>query len=256
MKEKLVNELLNYFINENNIVDITIPNSYEEKRLLLRGIINMREPKKLNNEIIKKENSLLQLELKEKDIINVNEFNNKVCIYKGDITKLKCDCIVNACNKYLLGCFIPNHSCIDNQIHTYAGINLRLKCNEIMNNETLENGKVILTKGYNLPCKYIIHTVGPQVFGNVTKQNQIDLKNCYINSLKLAKKNNIKSIAFPCISTGLYGYPKQEAAVISYNAIMNYLKNNNEFFDKIIFNVFTNEDKEIYEQLFKDKKIN
>lgn len=256
MKEKLVNELIEYFINESNYTGVDIPNNYEEKRKLLRGLINIREPITLSEEILKKEDQLLQLELQEKEIVDVNTFKEKVSVYQGDITYLKTDAIVNACNEYLLGFFIPNHSCIDNQIHTYAGISLRLKCNEIMKGNTLDNGDVVLTKGYNLPCKYIIHTVGPKVNRTVTKKDKEDLRSCYINSLNLAKKNKIRSIVFPCISTGVYAYPKEEASSLAYTTVINYLKENDQYFDKIIFNVFTDQDKEIYERLFKNKRIN
>lgn len=252
MKEKIVDELLEYFIKEDKRLNVSIPDDYEDKRMLLRGIINIREPKAISEEILNLEDKLLELELKDKNIINAIDLDNKVSLYQGDITCIKCDAIVNACNEYLLGCFIPNHSCIDNQIHTYSGIRLRLKCNEIMNGNILNNGKVVLTDSYNLPCKYVIHTVGPQVYGSITKDNETDLKNCYINLLDISKKNNIRTIVFPCISTGVYGYPKEDAASIAYNTVVDYLKDNSKYFDKVVFNVFTDEDRGIYERLFKN----
>ena len=255
MKDKLVDELVKYFSLENERV-YKIPESYEGKRLFLRRLINIREAMPLDEEILEKEDNLLKLELKEKKLVKASDFKDKVSLYKGDIATIKCDAIVNACNEYLLGCFIPNHSCIDNQIHTFAGIRLRLKCNDIMKGDTLESGKVILTSGYNLPCKYIIHTVGPKVQGVLTKENEDELKACYVNSLELAKENNIRSIVFPCISTGVYRYPKDKAASLAYKTVKDYLKDNDKYFDKIIFNVFKDEDEMIYERLFEDKEIN
>lgn len=256
-KKTLINELLNYFLKEKeNFVTIEIPHTYTEQRKLLRGIINLREPAYIPLEILEKENHLLQLELKDKNITNVKELQGPIIIWQGDITTLKCDAIVNAGNEYLLGCFIPNHNCIDNQIHTFAGISLRIKCNDIMKGKTLNTGEVVLTEGYNLPCKYIIHTVGPQVHGKLTTQNKEDLKKCYLNSLKMAQKNNLRTVAFPCISTGVYSFPSKEAATIAFNTILEYLEKCPDSFDKIVFNVFTKEDKYIYDQLFRNYQIN
>ena len=252
MKEELVNKLLKYLMTEKyfNIEDLK--RDYSIKRRVLRGVINERQPLPISEDILKLEDKLLQEELKEKELIDVNSFKEQITLYQGDITTIKCDAIVNAGNEYLLGCFVPNHSCIDNQIHTYAGIRLRLKCNEIMQGSTLHNGEVVLTDGYNLPCKYVIHTVGPQVRNNITKENEKDLKKCYLNSLELAKKNNIRSIVFPCISTGFFGYPNKEAAILAFNTVNEYLKDNSKYFDHIVFNVFKDLDKEIYNKIKED----
>lgn len=247
MKEKIVDELLNYFIKEHTDYFMDIPKTYDEKRFLLRGLINIREPKKISQKVLNKESELLQLELKEKEVLDVQKFKEKIVIWKGDITTIRCEAIVNACNEYLLGCFIPNHTCIDNQIHTYAGISLRLKCHEIMQGKTLNNGKVIVTSGYNLPCKYIIHTVGPKIVGKVKPEDKRDLQNCYLNALKIAKEKHIRTIAFPCISTGVYGYPKKLAASVAIQTVKDYLKEDESSFDCIIFNVFTDEDYQIYQ---------
>ena len=255
-KEILVYKLLNYFLNENKVFqNYEVPNNYNDKRLFLRGIINLREPKPISEDILKLEDELLKKELEETeitDVKNIKEVEDKISVWQGNITTLKIDAIVNAGNSYLLGCFIPNHSCIDNIIHTRAGIRLRLTCNDIMKDREIETGNAIITKGYNLPSKYVIHTVGPIVQNTLTDQQIKDLEKCYISCLDFARKHNIKTIAFPCISTGLFHFPKDKASIIAVNTVRNYLKKYPSSFEKIVFNVFTREDKECYDRLFKN----
>ncbi|MBQ2640276.1 MAG: protein-ADP-ribose hydrolase [Bacilli bacterium] len=242
----LINELIR---EDNKLSNIEIPTSLEGKKELYRALRNIRNPKPINEEYLKLQDEYLQNEIKEKGITdekNISFNKNIISIWQGDITTLKCDVIVNACNEYLLGCFIPGHNCIDNAIHSFAGIELREECNDIMKGKTLPNGEVVLTSAYNLPSKYIIQTVGPKVSGIPTKQDIEDLRNCYFNSLELCKEKGLKTIAFPCISTGLYGFPKEDASEIAINTIKDYLKNNKNVFKHIIFNVFTDEDLEIY----------
>lgn len=166
-KEQLVDKLLDYFLTENERYEnIKRPENYTDKRLLLRKIINLREPYFISEDILKLEDKLLQLELKEKLLTNVKDlvpYKNQICIWFGDITTLKIDAIVNAGNSTLLGCFIPNHSCIDNAIHSNSGIRLRLACHKLMQGKHENVGKAKITKAYNLPSHYIIHTVGPQL---------------------------------------------------------------------------------------------
>ena len=242
--------LLNELIKEDNkLSNVEIPTSLEEKKELYRALRNIRNPKPISEEYLKVQDEYLQNEIREKGITDEKDilFNKDIIsIWQGDITTLKCDVIVNACNEYLLGCFVPGHKCIDNAIHSFAGIQLREECNNIMKGKTLPNGEVVLTKGYNLPSKYIIQTVGPQVSGTPTKQDIDDLRNCYYNSLELCKEKELKTIAFPCISTGLYGFPQDEASKIAINTIEEYLKNNKDVFEHIIFNVFKDEDLKIY----------
>lgn len=245
---------LNYLINElikedKKLNDIVIPDSEAEKKLLFRALCNIRNPKPISDKFLKVQDEYLKEELENKKITDAKEIIpifDKICLWKGDITTLKCDAIVNAGNEYLLGCFIPNHHCIDNAIHFYSGIQLRLRCNAIMQGRILSVGEVKLTPAYNLPSKYIIHTVGPIIYDEVEIKDKKDLANCYINSLEIAKMNNIRTIAFPCISTGEYNYPQEEACLIAVNTIEEYLKDNNSYFDKIIFNVFTDKDFEFY----------
>ena len=247
--------LIDYLIKENKDIDIkAIPQSINEKKRLYRSLCNIREPKPISKEYIKIENEFLKEENKKKKIIisnDIAEFTNykktQICLWKGDITTLKVDAIVNAANSQGLGCFIPCHKCIDNSIHSASGIELRLACNQIMKKiGILKTGKAFVTKGYNLPAKYVIHTVGPIIYENVTEKKMLNLKECYIKSLELAKENNIKTIAFPCISTGEFRFPKNLASIIAIQTIKEYLSTNEIYFEKIIFNVFLEEDYKIY----------
>ena len=255
-KEKIIDQLLAYFIQEDKkFASYPIPQNIEDKRLFLRGIINLRSPYPLSEEILRLEDQLLQLELKDKMVTDIKEIlpiEDKMCIWLGDITTLKIEAIVDACNSTLLGCFVPNHSCIDNQIHTFAGIRLRLACNEIMQGREEEVGSAKITSAYNLPSEYVIHTVGPIVLHGLTKQNRKDLESCYLSCLDIARKNHIRTIAFPCISTGLFCFPKDVASSIAINTVRNYLKKYPSAFDKIVFNVFTKEDKDYYDRLFEN----
>ena len=247
--------LIEYLINENNELDIKeIPQDLENKKRLYRSLCNIREPKQISEEYIKIENESLKEENKRKEIIDskdiksfINYKGTQICIWKGDITSLKIDAIVNAANSQGLGCFIPCHKCIDNAIHSASGVKLRLECNQIMQKiRTLQTGKAFITKGYNLPSKYVIHTVGPIIYENVEEKEMQELKECYINSLKLAKENSIKTIAFPCISTGEFKFPKELASKIAIKTIKDYLSTNEKYSEKIIFNVFSEEDYQIY----------
>lgn len=252
IKEELVDRLLDYFKMEDvGLRYLRIPRSYFEKRLLLRGIINCRYPFDINEDILKMEDQLLQLEYSEKEIVDVKDIipmKGKIGLWKGDITTLKIQAIVNAGNSSLLGCFIPNHSCIDNQIHTYAGMRLRLYCYDMMGGKEESVGCARLTLGYQLPCDYIIHTVGPVVDGELEEKEITELQNCYRASLDLALKHGIKTVAFLCISTGMFHFPRREASEIAIKTVSDYLEKYPDSFEKIIFNVYLEEDYEIYFQ--------
>ena len=234
---------LDYLIDElikedNRLSNIEIPTDLTEKKELYRALRNIRNPKPISEEYLKAQDEYLQNEIKEKGITDEEDIpmnKNIISVWQGDITTLKCDVIVNACNEYLLGCFVPGHKCIDNAIHSFAGIQLREECNDIMKGKTLPNGEVVLTKGYNLPSKYVIQTVGPQVNGTPTEQDIEDLRKCYFNSLELCKNKELKTIAFPCISTGLYGFPQDEASKIAISTVKEYLKVNPNAFNHILF---------------------
>lgn len=253
MKEKLLLEIVRFLVEENNY-SIDIPNSYDELKKLYKTLVNIRMPYSISEDILKLEDKYLTLELEEKGIVDVNtlkEIAENIILWQGDITTLKCDIIVDAGNNQGLGCFNPYHVCIDNIIHTNAGMRLRLECNNILKGKSLSNGEIIVCNAYNLPSKKVITTVGPQVFKQVTKQNEIDLSNCYKNALEYAIKNGYTSIAFPSISTGLFNYPIKKAKIIAYNSvkkILNKYKTN----IKVIFNVFSDGDYNEYKQLFKN----
>lgn len=255
-KEELVDKLLDYFLNEDErLKGYKVPDNYNDKRLFLRGVINIRSPYEISEDILKLEDELLQLELKEKNITDVNSLDlveDKISLYLGDITTLKVEAIVNACNSSLLGCFIPNHSCIDNAIHSNAGIRLRLACNKIMQGREEEVGKAKITEAYNLPSKYVIHTVGPIVRGKLNDKEKNELASCYISCLDLARENNIKTIAFPSISTGVFSFPKDEASKIAVSTVRDYLKKYPDIFERVVFNVFTKGDLHYYERLFRN----
>lgn len=253
MKEKSLLEIVQFLIKENNY-DIDIPNSYDELKRLYKALVNIRMPHYISEDILKLEDEYLRLELKEKEITDVNtlkEIEDNIILWQGDITTLKCDIIVNAGNNQGLGCFNPNHICIDNVIHTNAGMRLRLECNNILKGKEISNGEIIVCNAYNLPSKKVITTVGPQVLKTVTKQNEIDLSNCYKNALEYAIKNGYKSIAFPSIATGLFDYPIEKAKVIAYNSVKKVL-NKYETNIKVIFNVFSESDYNEYKQLFEN----
>lgn len=257
--------LIEYLLKENKEIKIDkFPTNIAEKKNLWRSLCNIREAKPISEEYLKVEKEYLQEELSKKNVtkveniepisITIKETNienkKKICLWKGDITTLQIDSIVNAANSQGLGCFVPCHKCIDNQIQTFAGVGLRLECNEIMKkkNYYLETGEAFITKGYNLPAKYVIHTVGPIIQYEVTKKEEIQLANCYINSLNLAIQNKVRTIAFPCISTGEFRFPKEKACKIAISSVDNFLKEHKDYFDKIVFNVYSEEDYKIYER--------
>ena len=243
--EQLVNELIKFFLEEASHPVIDIPTNYVNKREFLRGLMNVREAKGLPPEIIEKENELLKLELEQKDIVDIDTIEDKFSLYQGDITNVKCDAIVNPSNNKLLGCFKPNHNCVSNKIHTYAGVSLRLKCKEITKGAEIETCKVILTDGYNLPCKQIIHAVKPE-FDEITDENLELVEKFYTNVFELAINNNIRTICVPNINVS--SDLKEEVARVTIDTVKRYTVDDS--FDKILFNVFTLDDYNIYSEYF------
>ena len=257
--------LIQYLLKENREVNIDkLPTDITQKKNLYRSLCNIREPKPISEEYLEVENAYLQEKLEKKDVIKVENIetifekyetselknSNKICLWEGDITTLQIEAIVNAANSQGLGCFVPCHKSIDNQIHTMAGLELRQACNEIMKKKDyqLKTGEAIITKGYNLPAKYVIHTVGPIIYDKVTQLEEQQLADCYINSLQLAMDNGIRTIAFPCISTGEFRFPKEQASKVAIATVDDFLKHNSDKFEKVVFNVFTEEDYRIYEK--------
>lgn len=244
--------LIEYLLSERN-ERAAIPNDTEEQKRLFRALVNIRMPKSASREFLKIQGEYLREELRIKGITDIAELKPvmpDIYLWKGDITTLKCDAIVNAANSRMLGCFYPNHNCIDNAIHTFAGVELRKSCYDIMSLQGREEpvGRAKITPGYNLPCRYIIHTVGPMVCGDLDGTHEKQLSNCYRSCLALADKNFLESIAFCCISTGEFRFPNERAAKIAVQTVGEYKKETKSKI-KVIFNVFKEYDHEIYKKL-------
>lgn len=248
--ERLIT-LIKYLIKERNF-DIAIPQNHNELFDLYRSLVNIREAKPVPQQFIDIQDEMLQEEIQRKGIVYFDDNKDNISIWKGDITRLKVDAIVNAANSQMEGCFVPGHHCIDNAIHTFAGVQLRNECYRMMKRQGFlePTGKAKITKAYNLPCQYILHTVGPIIRGNVTKKDEILLASCYESCLRLAEKNNVKTIAFCCISTGVFHFPNEKAAQIAIKTVRDYL--NNSKIEKVIFNVFKDEDELIYYRLLNE----
>ena len=243
--EQILNELIKFYLDEGDHPIIDIPKNYVNKRDFLRGLLNVREAKPVPQEIIEKENELLQYELSEKKLVDINDVNYKLFLWQGDITNVKCDAIIHLTDGKMLGCMKPNHNCTSNKINTYAGVGLRLKCKEITKGQTVEVSKVIITDSFNLPCDKIIHAVKPE-FEELTDEVRNQIKNMYINALEVASKNNIKTIAIPNLSVP--SNYKEEIALLTVNTLKEYLSNNDAI-EKVMLNVYTLDDYNIFSKL-------
>ncbi len=245
--------LIKYLLNEMpQYKDTSISSDVLGQQQLLRALFNVRPPKEADSEFLKIQDEYLQERLAEKGITDYSDLEpieNGIYLWQGNITTLRCDAIVNAANSQMLGCFAPNHSCIDNAIHTFAGVQLRLECDRLMQAQGFEEptGRAKITSAYNLPSNYVIHTVGPIVGSQLTNRDCELLQSSYRSCLELALKNGVKSIAFCCISTGVFGFPNDRAAEIAVETVRNFRKTNNDF--EVIFNVFKNEDLRLYRNL-------
>lgn len=244
--------------------------SLEEKKKAIRSLMNIRMPGKLSDELVDLQDKYLQEEQNAKGMVRLGDiptireqFNSKspyaekISLWQGDITKLEVGAIVNAANSQMLGCFVPCHRCIDNAIHSAAGMRLREECSHIMSRRRLKYGRnyeeptgtATLTSGYNLPCEYVIHTVGPIVYGRLNDTLCQDLKNCYENVLQCCLEHRIESIAFCCISTGEFHFPNERAAEIAVETVSGFLEQHSDSMERIIFNVFKDSDLELYENI-------
>ena len=248
--------LIKYLIDERDET-IDIPDDCQSKRALLRSLMNVRPPLKISDDFLKVQDELLTSETSNKDLTSpedIKEVNGKLMLWQGDITTLKVDAIVNAANSKLLGCFIPQHNCIDNVIHSAAGVQLRAECNRIMQTQDHDEevGGAKITGAYNLPSKHVIHTVGPAIpYGSKpSKKDCDDLASCYNSCLDIASYNRLESIVFCCISTGVFNFPQDLAAKIAIKTVTQYLKSNETSLKHIIFNVFTDKDYLIYKEFF------
>ena len=259
------NERLDYLVKKfredsGRYKEMEMPESEDEKRNLLRSFMNIRLPKKMDEETIEVQNDYLKERAEEKGIIGLSdipEISEGLSIWQGDITRLAVDAIVNAANSQMLGCFVPMHTCIDNCIHTYAGIQLREECNRQMNQLRIRYGRdyeqptavPMLTDAFNLPAKKVVHIVGPIVQGRLTSGLEKDLADCYRNTLDLCQENDLKSVAFCCISTGVFHFPNKRAAEIAVTTVKEWMLKYPGVMERVIFNVFKDEDLQIYKEL-------
>lgn len=253
----MTNEKLKFLVNSllserNDLGNLNVPENEEELFRLYRSLVNIRPAVKADEKFLKAEDEYLAELTAEKGITDIAELKSVedgIYLWKGDITTLKCGAIVNAANSGMTGCWQPCHNCIDNCIHTFAGVRLRYNCARIMREQGHEEptGKAKITPAYNLPCDYVIHTVGPIVQGRLSSEHCRLLESSYRSCLETAVQNGIESIALCCISTGVFGFPQREAAEIAVNTVRDFLKGHNDL--KVIFNVFREEDHEIYKEL-------
>lgn len=249
-REYLITELLKELSEYKSIKN---PTKETKQKKLLRSLFNIRMPLPVSDDFITIQDEYLREETRLKGIKSLDDLEPiqpDIYLWQGDITTLACDAIVNAANSEMLGCFCPCHGCIDNAIHTFAGVQLRLKCAEIMKKQghKEETGKAKITPSYNLPCKYVLHTVGPIVKGSLTQQDCDLLASCYRSCLELAEQNGIKSVAFCCISTGEFHFPNVTAAEIAIKTVKDFMKHSHSKI-KVVFNVFKDMDYEIYREL-------
>lgn len=233
--------------------DMEIPSDEMEQRQLLRSLFNIRMPARLSEDFLKVQDEYLQEETRRKgvtELADLTPLEPEIYLWQGDITTLVCDAIVNAANSGMTGCYQPCHSCIDNCIHTYAGIQLRNACAELMEKQGYEEptGQAKITPAYNLPCNHVIHTVGPIVQRQLSIRHEEQLASCYRSCLELADENGCKSIAFCCISTGVFGFPQKRAAEIAVRTVKDYLTSTHSNIE-VIFNVFKEVDYETYRDL-------
>lgn len=232
-----------------------VPEGDQELRQFLRSLMNQRPPTPIDPAWLEVQDGFLSTEREEKGVVEamalpVTAAHPKLSLWQGDITRLRADAIVNAANSTLLGCFYPCHGCIDNAIHSAAGLQLRAECGRLMKKQGHEEktGQAKITSGYNLPAKYVLHTVGPVIYGAVTEKDRKELASCYRSCLELAAEKGLESIAFCCISTGEFRFPNREAAEIAVRTVGELLEGQTSV-QRVIFNVFKDEDRDIYRQL-------
>lgn len=240
--------------------NLQVGESTEDKRAALRSLMNIRMPGLMDERALEIQDEYLSRRLSEKGIVHLSDIPenaDKISIWQGDITLLAVDAIVNAANSQMMGCFVPMHACIDNCIHTFAGIQLRYECHQKMKELHAVHGQSyeqptsipLITGGYNLPAKNVIHVVGPIVYGSLKPEHEKALAGCYTNVLDLCLENTLRSVAFCCISTGVFHFPNKRAAEIATGTVKNWLSSHPDAMDRVVFNVFKGEDKKYYEEL-------
>lgn len=255
--------LIRYLLSENaQYTNIEIPEDEVSQKQLLRALMNVRPAIPANDEFLAVQNAYLQEVNQVRGITNlsdllptINHNNGNIFLWRGDITTLRVEGIVNAANSGLTGCWQPCHACIDNCIHTYAGIQLRAACDKIIREQGHEEptGCAKITPAFNLPCRHVLHTVGPIIMGGLTKKDCDLLASCYTSCLNLAAENDLHSIAFCCISTGVFHFPPEEAARIAYRTVMDW-KQKESYFMNVVFNVFSQQDELIYQSVLEKDK--
>ena len=236
--------------------DWGVPQGADDQKRLLRGLVNVRPAQNSGAEFLKIQDEYLREATAQKGVTDADSLSPiqpGIYLWQGDITTLQCDAIVNAANSGMTGCYVPNHRCIDNAIHTFAGVQLRLACEEIMQRQGRPEptGRAKITPAFNLPCRYVIHTVGPIIADTPTKRDCELLASCYQSCLELAAENSLESVAFCCISTGEFHFPNEQAAEIAVRTVKSFLHQSTSV-KKVIFNVFKDTDREIYARLLRN----
>ena len=253
-QEERLSWLIEYLKNENtDLKKIEMPEGEAEQKRLLRALMNIRPPKAIAKDFLDIQDEYLQEERRKKQIVflsGLSPAQKGIILWRGDITALRADGIVNAANSALLGCFVPCHGCIDHAIHSAAGVQLRLECFRIMEKQKTAEpaGKAKITQAYNLPCRYVLHTVGPMIRGWLTERDCDLLASCYRSCLELAAAHGLKSLAFCCIATGEFRFPNEKAAEIAVRTVKEYQRENHGGLE-VVFNVFKDRDYEIYRRL-------
>lgn len=251
-REFLIDELLS---EQPQYRDKRIPEDEDGQKKLLRSLMNIRAPRPVESRFLAVQDAYLKEEVEKKGVTDSSLLpgspsDSRLVLWRGDITTLKIDAIVNAANSALRGCFVPCHACVDNIIHSVSGIQLRLTCDRMMNEQGYEEptGRAKLTPAYNLPCRFVLHTVGPIVSGPLTKTHCGQLADCYRSCLALAAEHGLKSIAFCCISTGEFHFPQKQAAEIAVRTVTEFLRTDGPL-ERVVFNVFKQEDYDIYKEI-------
>lgn len=257
-QQERLDYLIDYFLKEQEEYrSFLVPENIEDKKRMLRSLMNVRPPSSASLNFLKVQDEYLQQELASYEVEKLEQLKpikEHIYLWQGDITKLQVDGIVNAANSALLGCFVPCHGCIDNAIHSCAGIQLRLACQRIMEQQGMPEptGQAKITEGYNLPAHYVLHTVGPIIQGRLTEEDCKLLRSCYVSCLELAAQNHLRSIAFCCISTGEFHFPNEIAARIAVDTVTDYLSQKDMEME-VVFNVFKDKDFKIYRRLLGKK---
>ena len=269
--DQYLGPLLDGLVSDSNVrFSVDHPSGTDEMRAMVRALMNMRAPNPVRPELLAVQDAYLKERTVERGVVRLEDvptvreslgidgpFSDTVCLWQGDITVLECDAIVNAASPQMLGCFQPGHLCIDNCIHTFAGMQLRLECSARMEALRAVHGREyqcpiatpMVTDAYNLPCGKVIHVAGPVVDGALTPELEDELRECYIRTLDACRDMGIRSVAFCCISTGAFRFPNRRAAEIAVGSVHGWLRENAGALDKVVFDVFLDEDMRIYQDV-------